>query len=270
MKAGQDHAKWLEECFSLQVQSAEGMLSAREEEFKRNLEALWERKCSLAARIRLKTGTGTSDGMGGPFMPREELAGLRKALGDMEATALVPLKELATLQRHDEQMQLKRLKGAILDARSQSKAAVQHLRTLAERCNDELKSRLGSMNATILAHNRVERRNLLVTAFSNWLIHRKHSVSSMAQSIYQGCLATSGATWSLILMAIVQTWRSQALETKVVAMAQQMASFTREGNKLERQTTIGSGTPRGPLVSISSNSGELTEHGELGGYELDG
>jgi len=177
MKAGQDHANWLEECLSLRVQSAEEMLLAREREFKQNLAALWERKCLLAARIRLKTGTG--DGVGGQLMSREELAGLRKALGDMEATALVLLKELATRQKHEEQMQLKRLKGAILDARSQSRGAVQHLGTLTERCNKELKSRLGSMNATILAHNRVERRHLLVTAFSTWLIRRNRPVSSI-------------------------------------------------------------------------------------------
>jgi len=177
MKAGQDHANWLEECLSLRVQSAEDMMLAREREFKQNLAALWERKCLLAARIRLKTGTG--DGVGGQLMSREELAGLRKALGDMEATALVLLKELATRQKHEEQMQLKRLKGAILDARSQSRGAVQHLGTLTERCNKELKSRLGSMNATILAHNRVERRHLLVTAFSTWLIRRNRPVSSI-------------------------------------------------------------------------------------------
>jgi len=269
MKAGQDHANWLEECLSVRVQSAEEILLAREQEFKQKLAALWERKCMLAARIRLKTGTGNCDG--GPFMSREELAGLRKTLGDMEATALVPLKELATVQKQEEQMQFKRLKATILDARSQSKGAVQHLSTLAQRCSNELKSRLGSMNATILAHNRVERRHLLVTAFSSWLIHGKQSASSMVQPIsYPGCSATSGAkhasckTWCLILMAAVQSWRSQTLETKVVTMAEQMAILKREGNKLDEQTTVGCRTPGEPLGSVSSNSDEL-----LDGYELD-
>jgi len=272
MKAGQDHANWLEECLSLRVQSAEEMLLAREQEFKQNLEALWERKCMLAARIRSKTGTGSSDGVGGPLTSREELAGLRKALGDLEATALVPLKELATLQKHEEQMQFKRMKCAIMDARSQSKGAVQHLCTLGERCNNELKSRLGSMNATILAHNRVERRHLLVTAFSIWLIHEKQSVSTMIQSIsHQGCSAMSSAnhascaTWSLILMTTLQSWRCQALETKVVAMAQQTVIFKQEGDQLEEQTTIGGSTPGEPLCNISSNSDEPP----VDSYELD-
>lgn len=196
-KAGQDHAEWLENCLTQRFQSVEELLVARDQEFKQNLAMLWERKSLLAARLRLRTsccGTGGTGGSpcaeatGSPAS--DELSQLKKALGDMEISALAPLRDLAASQEREEHALVKRLKETITDARSHSEVAVEHLSGFARLCKAELSSRLGGANAAVLARGKLERRLIIAVAFSTWVAHHFKLRLSVVEA--QGRLAAAG------------------------------------------------------------------------------
>mmetsp|Transcript_61717 Transcript_61717/g.198888 ORF Transcript_61717/g.198888 Transcript_61717/m.198888 type:complete len:655 (+) Transcript_61717:114-2078(+) len=172
-QAGQLHVDWLEDCLGQRVQAAEALVAAREQAFKQDLAALWERKFLLTSRLRGRVAIGAGDGAaGGQAGVSEELAQVRRALGELEAGAVVPLRELAAGRGQAEQAQMKRLKAATSEAQAQGKAAATHLGSLAEKNKAELKARLGGANAALLAHRLLERRHLVIRAFLAWSTQR--------------------------------------------------------------------------------------------------
>jgi len=171
-QAGRAHVSWLEDTLAQRFQVAELQLKSREREFQQDLSALWGRKAMLTSRIRGRMTVGLGDGAaGGRATGNEEFDQLRRALGDIEASVLAPLKELATMNVRHEVDHVRRLKGTISEAQKQCKAATLHLGSLAKQSKVELQARVSSANAALVAHDRLVRQHYITKAFAAWLLH---------------------------------------------------------------------------------------------------
>lgn len=172
-QVGSAHVGWLEDTLTQRYQVAQAQLELKEQNFQRDLSSLWERKVALTSRIRGRMTVGVGDGAaGGRATGTEEMDHLKKTLSDFEASALVPLRELAAAHGREEVEHVRRLKLIISETRTQCKDTSSHMGSLAQKCKAELRSRVSRANAAQFAHCHLRRWHLLATAFNSWAQER--------------------------------------------------------------------------------------------------
>jgi hypothetical protein len=163
-KAGQAHVDWLDECIKQRIQASEAFMAAKKREFAQDVQALWERKSLLTARIRAKLSNTMFSSKQEDIIARE-VVHLRKTVQELEAGALVPLGQLAASQSKDTSAQSVRLASIAKDSQSQVKATTAQLSELLRQCRSEMKLQ----SAMIHANKNFQRRELLTEAFGLWI-----------------------------------------------------------------------------------------------------